>query len=306
MSDLQELYKAVETKETYNFDEIRNNLALASQVQTRLQQFELLTAPDGKWGNLSRFALARFNKLSGLTTPDLSYESLKTLIESDYQTWQTSFYLKRKDLASQLHLYFKFMDWRLDTKIGAVNLCGLRGTNRDLTLNADEPFKYNDRMIAFTYKYNSTGARIPSLIGNWLGTTQPGRYYWNNPLNSSGCACIVADEQFKAWSVGYHRNYRALVQVKPVKFVRGVNQKPGNDLIGLNIHSVGNGQDYFFNDEIGKYSAACQVFANRDQEFDGEFMPAIYSDVNYKANKNYIWDYAVITGKLFRSFFPVF
>jgi hypothetical protein len=104
-------------------------------------------------------------------------------------------------------------------------------------------------------------------------------------------------------SVGIHRDYRALVQSRSLEVLRGRNKTPDSGLFGINIHSVGKGKDFSFNDDIGLYSAGCTVLASRE-EFDNEFMSMVYQDSRYRANKSFAWDYVSFEGKTLRSIFP--
>ena len=104
------------------------------------------------------------------------------------------------------------------------------------------------------------------------GTTDPGRYYLNAPMNNAGTAILIADYQHRGcWRLGKHAGkYDALVnRVKPVRFVRDDNRDAildieklttttttYNQAIGANLHRA---SSKGVASEIGRYSAGCQV-----------------------------------------------
>ena len=108
------------------------------------------------------------------------------------------------------------------------------------------------------------------MISNrWQVTTDPGKYWLQNPINPKGTAVLAPQQYRGTWKIGKHQNkYEALVQRKAVKVYRD-NSK--DDIIdynnittlvdegyfGINIHrSNPYDQSYLVN----KWSAGCQVF----------------------------------------------
>lgn len=100
-------------------------------------------------------------------------------------------------------------------------------------------------------------------------TTDPGKHYLLNPLNTKGCAIMVPDQYLGVYVVGNHTNYEALRQVKPMKYVRDNNKDSKLDFslykdekniyteIALtNIHRASAWKNLL---NIGMYSAGCQV-----------------------------------------------
>lgn len=303
MVSLDLLYKAFESKKSFTPDMLRDDKEFAKQVQIRLAQFGFMSNQDidGIWGERSKLCLSRFNKIAwGKDSIILENQSLSALINRSIENLLEGFTLN-KSLATQVFIYFLLQDFRFSLTPNTWNLCSIRGMNKDGTLNSDVPFKYNDRFIVWTFSRNPDSSLTPVIKGNWLCTSQPGRYYWNYPMNDEGCAVLAAEKQFNSWSIGIHRTYPALVQVAPVDVVRGIKQTLDRGYFGINIHSVNVGQDYSFNDEVGKYSAGCTVFASRE-EFDFEFMPLMRQDARYKAAQNHKWDYVAISGNKFRIF----
>jgi len=43
------------------------------------------------------------------------------------------------------------------------------------------------------------------IVGNWEATTEPGKHFTYNPMDSKGAARI-ARSQFRAWRVGWYRS----------------------------------------------------------------------------------------------------
>lgn len=109
----------------------------------------------------------------------------------------------------------------------------------------------------------------------WACTTDPGRYYEQNPLNSSGVAILVPGQYRGAFRLGYHQGrYEALVQDKPLPVYRGA-YAPGSietGMFGINIHKAG--EDSV---QVDRWSAGCQVFA-RNQDYQS-FMKLVHEAV---------------------------
>ena len=112
-------------------------------------------------------------------------------------------------------------------------------------------------------------------LGRWEifafpGTTDPGLFYRQNPLNERGTAVVAPGQHRRCWTFGKHRGrYEALVQRGPMSVYRDNNHDDVIDttgpdgplaldtgLHGINLHRARvNGQSF----EIGKWSAGCQV-----------------------------------------------
>ena len=100
-------------------------------------------------------------------------------------------------------------------------------------------------------------------------TTDPGKYWLENPMNPKGTAILVPGQYRSTWQLGKHQGkYEALVQRKPVKVYRDNNKDEIIDYnsmalmldegyFGINIHrSNPYDQSYLVN----RWSAGCQVF----------------------------------------------
>lgn len=120
---------------------------------------------------------------------------------------------------------------------------------------------FNDPLIMF-WKYR----------GNWNyymrpGTTDPGIYYLNEPMNDAGCAILKPGQYRGAWKLGLHKGYEALVQRKEVTVIRDYNLDGRMDLdsgyeetgfFGINHHAAGTDST-----QVDRWSAGCQVTANK-------------------------------------------
>tara|TARA_R110000824_G_scaffold99093_2_gene236144 strand:- start:7717 stop:8286 length:570 start_codon:yes stop_codon:yes gene_type:complete len=144
-----------------------------------------------------------------------------------------------------------------------LNIIGIRSKNH-------QPNKFDDRLCV-VYKDEQGW-----ITRTWKITTEPGKYWLENPGNVSGTAILVPGQYRNAYKIGKHRGkYDALTQQNGVvKVYRDDNR---DDIIdaevgteekgyfGINIHKAGQRST-----QIDKWSAGCQVFAFAD-DFD-DFM----------------------------------
>ena len=120
--------------------------------------------------------------------------------------------------------------------------------------------------------------------GNWNlkkynATTDPGKYYLENPLNDSGTAIVVPGQYPKSHIIGLHQGkYEALVQRGKLKIYRDNNKDQYFDFdedsivegnsFGINIHRA-TPKEGMESVQVDKWSAGCQCIASYDdfQEF---------------------------------------
>ena len=111
---------------------------------------------------------------------------------------------------------------------------------------------------------------------SWKCTTEPGKYWLENPTNVAGTAVLVPGQYRSVWKIDKHQGkYDALCQRNgKVKVYRDDNRDEIIDcdpatitegFYGINIHKAG-----AHSTQIDRWSAGCQVFAN-ESDFD-EFM----------------------------------
>jgi hypothetical protein len=179
--------------------------------------------------------------------------------------------------------------YKLFTGYQQVNILYVEGMDVDGNINSDEPNQFNDVRLVL-------GAGM-QLLGVWSATTEPGRWYTQNPMNRKGAARI-AFGQYKAWAVGRHGNsepHEALVQVGEVIVYRDQNKdglRTGDTidrgLFGINQHW---GYDLPL-DNVGLASAGCLV--GRTRQGHREFMAIIKTDPRYLNDRQFIFTTTVI------------
>lgn len=282
---------------------IADSSTATTELQAQLSRFGLLEKVDGEWGQLSQRALENFKTFRGIKEPGVGKATAAAFLSLDpsnlIRGWKID-----GSWASRTIMWMVLHNFHISAEPDEINIVYFRGLNRDGTWNGNAPFQFNDRRTIIAVEKDSGGLYVPRMIGSWLATCDPGEYYWDNPMNDKGCADIKA-WQYQAWSTGDHHGQDALVQTGTVTVLRGSDRIPdtGNDF-GIDQHSVGEGQDYDFGDDPGRWSAGCQVGANRD-EHDSEFMPLVHNDPREKANPGgYQHWTAVINGNDFLATFP--
>jgi hypothetical protein len=142
----------------------------------------------------------------------------------------------------------------------------------------------------------------PKILFNVLATTEPGRFYTENPLNPEGAARI-AFGQYKSWRVGIHKahtptGHEALVQVAPLSVHRDLNKdgsRTGDKIdagsgFAINQHSGHNADA----NNIGRASAGCLV--GRSDAEHKDFMKLVKTDPRFKANSGYRFISTIIAG----------
>ena len=147
-----------------------------------------------------------------------------------------------------------------DSKAFNLNYVGIR--------DASSVGQFNDWLVLF-WKHNS---QWNSFIRK--GTTDPGTYYLNNPMNVDGTAILKEGQHKGAWKLGKHQGkYEALVQRKPVTVIRDFDRDSELDLdsgvektgmFGINHHRANSKRE---STVVGKWSAGCQVTAD-PHEYD--------------------------------------
>lgn len=204
-----------------------------------------------------------------------------------------------QNVISKITDYCKSKGYKLGTEEpGFLTIIYVEGMGVDGTVNRDEPNQFND--VRLVLNADLQLAKISdNEFANWSATTEPGRWYTQNPMNPGGAARI-AFGQYKAWSVGMHGNsqpHEALLQVAPITVYRDKNKdglrtgdRKDTGLFGVNQHW---GYDLPPND-IGKASAGCLV--GRTKEGHRQFMKLIKSDPRYQKNKSYVFYTTIIPG----------
>ena len=119
-------------------------------------------------------------------------------------------------------------------------------------------------------------------------TTQPGKYWMENPLNVDGTAILVPGQYKDVYKIDKHRGaYDAMCQrYGPVKVFRDGNRDNVYDMLpetvqsglfGINIHRS---NPYTESTLIDKWSAGCQVF-KKQQDF------GLFMDICFKSQDEF-------------------
>jgi hypothetical protein len=106
----------------------------------------------------------------------------------------------------------------------------------------------------------------------WPGTTDPGAYYLEHPMNSAGCAILVAGQYLDTWKIDIHNGkYEALCErAGEVSVYRDESMDDKLDLdestiatgsYGINIHASTRTEGAS-STVVGTWSAGCQVHAS--------------------------------------------
>ncbi|MBR0692937.1 glycosyl hydrolase 108 family protein [Bradyrhizobium lablabi] len=197
------------------------------------------------------------------------------------------------DLANLVVAAMERKGYQVDRGPGQLNIVYVEGMNPDGTPNNDEANKWNDLRLLIRFE-----GGLPKIVGKWAATTEPGRYWTENPLSPLGAARI-AFGQYSSWQVGMHHadkpsGHEALVQTGGLVTVCRDLNKDGlrtgdrcqTGIFGINQHW---GFDLA---EVDKASAGCLVGQSKDGH--REFMALVKSDPRYQANQKYVFATAVL------------
>lgn len=269
---------------------------LVRQIQTLLTAYGLLDPPvDGRFGPASNWALSEFAYRRGLSTGQgLTPALAQALLDSAQPVLPPI--RPRGDWFDKVIAYMQAREYWICRHPDAVNIVYLEGVDSSGQLNDDRPNVFNDLRV--TFSIDSTGLVVTTM---WEGTTEPGQYWTQHPMNPGGAARIAFD-QFKSWIVGTHHAgtpsaHEALVQVEPLLVYRDLNKdflrvgdQTESGLFGINQHW---GYDAP-HDDLGRTSAGCLV--GRAKAGHRQFMTQVKSDPRYIANAAYRFMTAVMPG----------
>lgn len=198
-------------------------------------------------------------------------------------------------LIEKIISYMEAQEYSIFRKSREKNIIYIEGADKNGTINSDKSNHFNDLRLVFAF--NKNGEAV--IEGAWEGTTEPGYYYTDNPMNPNGAARI-AFGQYEAWQVGIHGNsdpHEALVQVGLVRVHRDYNRdmiRTGDAIdegyFGINQHW---GHDHPV-DDIHTASAGCLV--GRTRSGHRAFMDLVMSDRRYVSNSNFIFTTTIIPG----------
>lgn len=313
-----DLYEFFTAKLEYAPEAINEDKELAKHVQKVLIWFKLLDPPDdGKFYTISTAALLEFQRLMGLDNSDtgepgfLGPKTAKLLIETspDDPRLKPQVDLDALDnsLASRIIKYMSLKKYFIALRPKQYNIVYLEGMNTDGTLNQDLPDEFNDLRSVIEF----VGGKA-QFIGRWEATTEPGRWYTNNPISAYARkrgAARIEFGQYKAWQVGRHGNaepHEALVQRGTITVCRDLNKdmirtgdrRDTNNNFAINQHY---GYDYP-RKSIRKASAGCLV--GRTRQGHKDFMAIIKQDRRYQKNHNYLFYTTIVPADDLERIFP--
>ncbi len=194
------------------------------------------------------------------------------------------------DLASRVIAAMERKGHTVDRGQGEINLVYVEGMNPDGTPNGDEANKWNDLRLVIRFEQGK-----PRIVGLWAATTEPGRYFTENPINPGKGAARIEFGQYKAWQVGMHRgNHESLVQTGgTVTVCRDLNKdgartgdKRDTGHFGINQHW---GYDLA---EVDKASAGCLV--GQSKTGHRAFMSLVKSDPRYQADRKHVFATSIL------------
>lgn len=314
------LQQIVDQKLTVSTDEFNlpENIEVSKAIQVKLCDLGILDPTfggdaqtpfgpvdkgDGRFGLNSRNALFEFCKLVKLkyvdrrVNPDLA----KALIAAQPDTMMPIITTPDKKDDTGTQLAKKVLAYMLDKGYwiarspNMYNIVYSEGMNGDGTLNEDVFNEWNDRRMVIRI---APGGK-PQMLVNDQGTTEPGKFYTDRPMNPQGAARL-AFGQYKAWCVGLHQGTQpALVQRDLLRVHRDLNKdgKRTNDMIdigttfGVNQHTTSRNKIPAF---VGPFSAGCLV--GRRYDYHLLFLKTIKQDVRYKLNNGYMFVSTLIAG----------
>ena len=177
--------------------------------------------------------------------------------------------------------------WRktipLPAPSNCLNIVYVEGINPDGDLERVNRPKYFDS-VKMPDPHRRWGH--PEMAGILEATTEPSRFWTENPMNDGGAA-RVAFGQYKSWAMGDYHGDNALIQAADITIYRDpqkLYKRYGPTSTGeFGIHHH-HGYNYPKNDE-GRSSAGCLV--GRLNDGHEEFMSLVRTDARYKANPNY-------------------
>lgn len=270
------------------FGALAMDRGMTEEIQRKLIAIGLLDPPDdGKFGPVSMWALQEYAKRANVSqTEEFSKEIAVALVNAENHDL---FSIKdTNDLAGKIAKAMQCNGYWLSRHPECFNIIYIEGCSVDGKANDNPPNQFNDVRLLLSIEQDGT----PSIVGKWEATTEPGRYWTEQPMDTRGAARI-AFGQYKSWVVGTHRAgttsaHEALVQVADVTVHRDKNKDfiRDNDtkytgVFGINQHW---GYDLPI-DNLGKSSAGCLV--GRTKTGHRQFMSLVKSDPRHLASKAY-------------------
>jgi len=262
------------------------------KLQQKLIEWGLLDPPaDGKFGKQSEAALKYACDLTGLKRDDPKLLNKDELIPLKLDN----------SYASRIIKYMLSKNYFVARGENMFNIVYIEGINDDGTTNPDTPNIFNDLRTVIEIPAK-TG--VPRFMGMWNATTEPGNKYTQRPLNAGG-AFRIKFGQYKAWTIGTHKDHEALVQAGELEGHRDFNKdhsRVGDKIVKGSGFGVNQHWGYDLATVEGA-SAGCLV--GRTKKGHREFMTLIKRDRRYVVNPNYMYMTVVISGDELAKLFPI-
>jgi hypothetical protein len=199
------------------------------------------------------------------------------------------------DLAGRIVQCMESKGYHVERMPGHVNIVYVEGMGPDGTKNNDRANEFNDARFVIMFE----GGKA-KLAGAWEATTEPGRYYTENPINSGGTARIAFGQYRKVWVVGMHNgHHEGLLQRGGVVSVhRDLNKdyvrtgdRVDTGMFGINQHHAYGDRPY---SDVGPASAGCLV--GRTVGGHEAFMRTVKSDPRYLQSNSFAFDTTILSG----------
>ena len=198
-------------------------------------------------------------------------------------------------LIQKIISYMEAENYEIFRKSGEKNIIYIEGADKNGTINSDKSNHFNDLRLVFAFNHRDDAV----IEGAWEGTTEPGYWYTDNPMNPDGAARI-AFGQYRAWQIGIHGvsdPHEALVQVGLVRVHRDYNRDMVRTGDAIDEGYFGINQHWGYShpvDDIGTASAGCLV--GRTRTGHRAFMELIRSDRRCTTNPDFIFTTTIIAG----------
>lgn len=163
---------------------------------------------------------------------------------------------------NEIKAVFKKKGYQFFTEPWKLNIIGVRMDTKDVNL-------FDDLLYLI---YTNNQGQI--FVKEYPITTDPGKYYLQNPSNPNGTAILVPKQYINKWIIRPHAGrYPALGQERPVMVYRDnnldlvLNFDVGTiqtGVFGINIHRSNSKSESTY---VNKWSAGCQVF-KRARDFN--------------------------------------
>jgi hypothetical protein len=263
-----------------SLSDVSADRTLAIDVQNALARYGVLDPPaDGKFGPVSNWALAEM-----AARHDMDLRLGLSAGIAKYLLGGTPLRITpRDDLAGKIAACMSKYNYWINRHPDCYNVVYIEGMNVDGTANDNKPNRFNDCRCLLSV--DASGK--PYLAGIWKATTEPSKYWTEQPMNPKGAARI-AFGQYKSWAMGYYNDHEALRQVEDITVFRDMNKdyvrtgdQTDTGLFGIHHHW---GYNYPDND-LGHSSAGCLVGQKTTEH--NKFISLLKSDPRYRANRAY-------------------